>query len=384
MIKLLTVIGARPQIIKSAALSRAISNKFSDDILEVLLHTGQHYDRGMSEVFFDEMNLPFPLYNLFVGSGSHGVQTAAMVKGIEEVLLKEKPDFIVLYGDTNSTIAGALAASKLNIRIIHIEAGLRSFNKKMPEEINRVLCDHVSSLLFTPTKKGFDNLIAEGFKTTLDSPYTIDNPGIFHCGDVMYDNSLFFGKLANEKSRILSELDIEPENFILFTLHRDFNTDNDKRLNQIFSTMLKISELHNETIVLPMHPRTFHQTQKLLDKNLMRRMEHSDKFIIIPPVSFLDMIQLEKNVKMIFTDSGGVQKEAYFFNKPVIILRPETEWVEIIDHKAGIIVDADDTKIMKAYKHFHSGNGNLNFSRIFGDGKAAEFICETILRQQNV
>lgn len=380
MIKLLTVIGARPQIIKSAALNRTISNNYHHVIDEILVHTGQHYDKNMSEIFFKEMKIPTPAYNLSIGSGSHGTQTAGMIKGLEEVLLIEKPDFLVLYGDTNSTVSGALAASKLGIPIIHIEAGLRSFNKTMPEEVNRVLCDHISSFLFTPTRKGLDNLMAEGFNLSANPPYSIDNPGIFHCGDIMYDNSVFFGELTKEKSNILSNLDIKSKNYNLLTLHRDFNTDNPIRLNKTLSTLFHISESYNETFVFPIHPRTLQQIKKLLDKNLMRQIQLSDKFNIIPPVSFLDMIQLEKNVKMVFTDSGGVQKEAYFFNKPVIILRPETEWVEITENKNGIVADADEIKIMDAFKYFLNEQSNPVFPKIFGDGKAAEFICDTIIK----
>lgn len=384
MIKLLTVIGARPQIIKSAALNRTISVNYQHNIDEILVHTGQHYDINMSEIFFKEMKIPAPAYNLSIGSGSHGTQTAGMIKGLEEVLLIEKPDFLVLYGDTNSTVAGALAASKSGIPIIHIEAGLRSFNKRMPEEVNRVLCDHVSSYLFTPTKKGLDNLMAEGFNLSANPPYSIDNPGIFHCGDIMYDNSVFFGEMAKEKSNILSNLDIKSKNYNLLTLHRDFNTDNPIRLNNIISTLFHISESYNETFVFPIHPRTLQQMKKLLDKNLMRQIQLSDKFNIIPPVSFLDMIQLEKNVKMVFTDSGGVQKEAYFFNKPVIILRPETEWVEITENKNGIVADADEIKIMDAFKYFLNEQSNPVFPKIFGDGKAAEFICDIIIKNFQV
>ncbi|HEY0030274.1 MAG TPA: UDP-N-acetylglucosamine 2-epimerase, partial [Bacteroidia bacterium] len=205
MIKLLTIIGARPQIIKAAALSRAIKNSYSEKIREVIVHTGQHYDTNMSQVFFDELKIPHPNYNLNAGSGSHGRQTAAMIDGIEEILLKEKPNAIVLYGDTNSTLAGAIAASKLQVPIIHIEAGLRSFNKSMPEEINRVMCDHVSTLLFSPTKTGYDNLIKEGFKNSNTPPYTADNPKVYHCGDVMYDNTLYFSAVADEKSTVLKK-----------------------------------------------------------------------------------------------------------------------------------------------------------------------------------
>ncbi|MGZ3900928.1 MAG: UDP-N-acetyl glucosamine 2-epimerase, partial [Bacteroidia bacterium] len=218
MIKIVTIIGARPQIIKAAALSRAIKNKFSDKIKEIIVHTGQHYDANMSQVFFDELNIPQPDYNLNVGSGSHGKQTAAMIIGIEEILLKENPNAIVLYGDTNSTLAGGIAASKIHVPVIHIEAGLRSHSKAMPEEVNRIMCDHVSTLLFSPTKTGFDNLVREGFNAGAKAPYSADNPKIYHCGDVMYDNSLHFSNVAESKTDILAKLKLQKNKFILATI----------------------------------------------------------------------------------------------------------------------------------------------------------------------
>ena len=233
MIKIVTVIGARPQIIKAAALSRAIAKEYSGRITEVIVHTGQHYDANMSQIFFEELGIPAPDYNLGVGSGLHGRQTARMIEGLENILLEEKPDFLVLYGDTNSTLAGAIAASKLHIPIAHIEAGLRSFNKTMPEEINRIMCDHASALLFSPTITGYNNLIREGFKTGNSSPFTSDNPAIYHCGDVMYDNTLHFSGLAQKPADVL----ITGEKYILATIHRDNNTDNPERLSAIFSAL---------------------------------------------------------------------------------------------------------------------------------------------------
>ena len=223
--KIVTIIGARPQIIKAAGLSRAIHDHYADRIQEVIVHTGQHYDENMSQVFINELDIPQPDYNLQVGSASHGIQTARMIEGIERILLDEKPDYIVLYGDTNSTLAGAVAASKIHVPIVHIEAGLRSFNKSMPEEINRIVCDHCSTLLFTPTLAGFENLAREGFKMDNDGPYNIDNPKVFHCGDIMYDNSLYFSTLADQKVDVLERLDLEGKPFALTTLHRNNNTD---------------------------------------------------------------------------------------------------------------------------------------------------------------
>lgn len=379
MIKILTVIGARPQIIKAAALSRAITNSFSDKLKEIIVHTGQHYDNNMSEVFFDELNIPRPDYNLNVGSGSHGKQTASMIEGIEEILLKEKPACIVLYGDTNSTLAGAVAASKINIPVVHIEAGLRSFNKSMPEEVNRIMCDHVSTLLFSPTKTGYQNLMKEGFKENNPAPFSADNPKVFHCGDVMYDNSLYFSEVAEERTDILQKNELQKNEFILATIHRNNNTDDPDRINSLFSALHKIANENEVKVVLPLHPRT----AKLLSKNLTSELYSNiklNKFIqIIEPVSFLEMIALEKNALLVMTDSGGVQKEAFFFKKPCIILRSETEWVELVECGSAKVVDADEKKIIAAFNDFKNAK-DLKFANLFGDGKAAEFICNEIIK----
>ena len=374
--KLVTIIGARPQIIKAAALSRAIRNHYADRIQEVIVHTGQHYDDNMSQVFFDELQIPRPDYNLHVGSASHGVQTARMTEGIEALLIKEQPDFIVLYGDTNSTLAGAVAAAKIHVPIVHIEAGLRSFNKSMPEEINRIVCDHCSTLLFTPTKAGLDNLKREGFPMDNNGPFTIDNPKVYHCGDIMYDNSLHFADIAEEKTDIIQRMELVGKPFILATIHRDSNTDYPERLNAIFDALIKLSK--ENQIVLPLHPRT----AKLLKTNLSNEKQalvfSSPNIKLIPPVSFLEMIALERHAQLIMTDSGGVQKEAYFFKKPCIILRPETEWVEIVQTGNAILADADESRIMEAWQHFQN-NPPTAFPEIFGDGHAAEFMLDKII-----
>lgn len=379
MLKLLTIIGARPQIIKAAALSRAIKNDFSEQITEVIVHTGQHYDENMSQVFFDELDIPQPNYNLNVGSGSHGKQTAAMIDGIEEILLKEKPNAIILYGDTNSTLAGAIAASKIHVPVVHIEAGLRSFNKSMPEEINRIMCDHVSTLLFSPTKAGYQNLIKEGFETNNVAPYSIDNPKIYHCGDVMFDNSLHFSGIAEKKSGILSQLELTKNNFVLATIHRNNNTDEPARLNAIFSALDQITKLHNTKVVLPLHPRTAKLLSQNLDAALYSSIKTNKLIMITEPVSFLEMIALEKNAQLILTDSGGVQKEAFFFEKPCIILRSETEWTELVDCKAAIVADADETIIVNTFNYF-TKNKPDTFPQLFGDGKASQFICSEIIK----
>ena len=374
--KILTIIGARPQIIKAAALSRAIRSDYADRIREVILHTGQHYDANMSQVFFDEMGIPEADYNLNVGSGTHARQTAAMIEGIEDVFEKEKPDWLVLYGDTNSTLAGAIASVKLGIPVAHIEAGLRSFNKSMPEEINRITCDHCSTLLFSPTRAGVDNLAGEGFNINAPPPYSIDNPGVFHCGDVMYDNALHFSGIAEERSKILDQMEVEKGNFILATIHRDGNTDIPDRLEAIFNAIIKIS--HEQKLVIPLHPRT----KKMIEKhpgNLVEAIQESRNIMLVPPVSFLDMIMLEKHASLIMTDSGGVQKESYFYHKPCLILRPETEWVEIVENGSARICDADRKKILDGYHHFKS-NPPLSFPPLYGDGKAAWFVCEKLLQ----
>ncbi len=550
-IKILTIVGARPQIIKAAAISRAIRNHFQESITEVILHTGQHYDQNMSEIFFSELGVPTPHYNLNVGSGSHGSQTAKMIEGIENVLLAELPDVVLLFGDTNSTLAGAIAASKLHIPVAHVEAGLRSFNKSMPEEINRIVCDHVSTFLFVPTEAGIKNLKREGIGERLfewqsekshkgsdaegearkennqnfnvrnvRNNFSIDNPGIFLTGDVMYDNSLFFADLADEKAplegiveRILNNSSnvnianfsdqgrftkqvgetkkkqvgvtkkrwqLTKNHFVLATVHRDINTDNPMRLNVIFKALADIAE--NIPVIVPLHPRTAKMLKNSLETTLYERvvelrleidtfmnggdgfddadgfddgdrfvdkdklveadkLNNVDKFddidrfvddnaigtdksdhgdvpscneliykyvnkfdsgafengtetqafetqafdfetlrsgvLLLPPASFFEMITLEKAAKLIITDSGGVQKEAFFFKKPSMILRPETEWVEIVECGAAKLVDADYVKILAGFEEFQ--NKEIDFPQIFGDGHAAEHTCRSLL-----
>ncbi|MBR3428215.1 MAG: UDP-N-acetylglucosamine 2-epimerase (non-hydrolyzing) [Bacteroidales bacterium] len=377
--KLVTIIGARPQIIKAAALSRAIRNHYSDTIQEIIVHTGQHYDDNMSQVFFDELQIPHPDHNLHVGSASHGVQTARMTEGIESLLIKEQPDYIVLYGDTNSTLAGAVAAAKIHVPIVHIEAGLRSFNKSMPEEINRIVCDHCSTLLFTPTKAGLENLKREGFPMDNEGPYTIDNPKVYHCGDIMYDNSLHFANIAEAKTNIIQRLELKGKPFVLATIHRDSNTDYPERLSAIFRSIIKLSE--ECQVVLPLHPRTAKLIKTNLDEDMQKQIFSCPDIKLIPPVSFLEMIAMERYARLVMTDSGGVQKEAYFFKKPCIILRPETEWVEIVETGNAILADADECRIMKAWEHFKD-NPPAVFPEIFGDGHAAEFILNVMLQQK--
>lgn len=371
--KILTIIGARPQIIKAAAVSRAVDQQYSGQIVEKILHTGQHYDTNMSQVFFDELGIPQPNYNLGVGSGSHGSQTAKMISGIEEILLKEHFDGVILYGDTNSTLAGAVAASKIHVPVFHIEAGLRSFNMAMPEEINRIVCDQLSSICFAPTQTAVDNLRHEGF---MDSRATFRNGKqrrVCNCGDVMYDNSIYFSSLAQQHSTILQEFNLQPSEYILATIHRDNNTDNPDRLQSILRALADIAQQDNIRIVLPLHPRT----RKIIDGSTHLQLPEDSPITVIPPAGFLDMNMLEQNAKLIMTDSGGVQKEAFFFEKPCVILRPETEWVEIVNHGAGIITDADYDRIVNAYRQLV--DHPVHFPHLFGDAHAAEKILQTIL-----
>ena len=377
--RIITVIGARPQIIKAAALSRVILNDFQE-IEEIIVHTGQHYDKNMSDIFFTELEIPKPQINLKVGSSSHGAQTALMIEKIEKVMLEYSPDAVVVYGDTNSTLATAIAASKLHVPIVHIESGLRSFNKKMPEEVNRILCDHVSTLLFSPTKSGYNNLLKEGFSKEKSNNASADFPNIYHCGDIMYDNSLYFSKLSDKNSGILEKLNLQNEKFILATVHRNDNTDSKIKLKDLFSTFLQITEIHQLKIILPLHPRTSKMMEQLLDSQLLKKIQESNLLTIIDPASFLDMIALEKNAELIITDSGGVQKEAYFFKKPCIILRPQTEWVEIVETKSAVISDTNSKIILEATERFLS-NPDLKFPEVFGDGNAASFIAKEMLNQ---
>ncbi len=351
--KIITVIGARPQFIKAAMLSRQIA--ISSDISEIIIHTGQHFDRNMSEIFFEEMKIPKPDYNLGISSMSHGAMTGRQLEEIEKILLDEKPDFVLVYGDTNSTLAGALAAAKLNIKIAHVEAGLRSFNKKMPEEINRILTDHLSAIHFTPTKSATKNLINEG----------ISKESIINVGDIMFDAALYYEKISSDKSKILENNDLKNKEYILATIHRQENTDNINNLNDIISGLSS----SNKKIVLPVHPRT----QKIINEN---KISAGKNLFFISPVGYLDMISLEKNAYKIVTDSGGVQKEAYFHNVPCITLREQTEWIELVEIGANEIVGTDSKSIKDALEKDYPKFNHIN---PYGDGTTAKKITETLV-----
>lgn len=347
--KILTVIGARPQFIKAAVVSRKI--RLENE--EVIIHTGQHYDENMSKIFFEELNIPFPDYNLNVGSGNHGEQTGKMLIKIEEIILKEKPDCLLVYGDTNSTIAGALAASKLLIPVAHVEAGLRSFNMDMPEEQNRRLTDHISSYLFTPTQTAVNNLKNEGI-----------TKNVHNVGDVMFDSILHFTDVARSKSKIIEKLHLKEKEYILATIHRAENTNNIHRLTNIVEALSE----SGEKIVLPLHPRS----QKYIKDY---GLKFSENVKIVDPVGYLDMIMLEANSKKIVSDSGGVQKEAFFLDIPCITLRDETEWVETVENGWNVIVGADKDKIKKAILEFEPAKTKINS---FGNGDASEKIVNIL------
>jgi len=376
--KIVTIIGARPQIIKAAAISRAITQYFSSQITEVIVHTGQHYDTNMSEIFFQELGIPAADYNLGVGSGHHGAQTARMIEGIEHLLMEEKPTALLVYGDTNSTLAGALAAVKMQVPVVHIEAGLRSFNKSMPEEINRITCDHCSTLLFSPTKQGVRNLEREGFAQHHSEKARLDHPKVFLTGDIMYDNSMYFSEISKEKARITDQLRLKDGEFILCTIHRDANTDHVTSLRDIVKGLLDIQQLSQQPLVLPLHPRTRKKMAELLPDALLETVKNNPNMHLVEPAGFLDMISLESQCSMVITDSGGVQKEAYFFQKPCLILREQTEWVEIVENGNALLVGSQQQRLVEGYQALRAKK-DYTFPPLFGDGRAAEAICRLML-----
>lgn len=378
-LKIVNIVGARPQIIKASAISRAVAGQFRDDIDEIIIHTGQHYDRELSEVFFDELEIRKPDHNLQVGSGRHGRQTAMILERIEDVIMNEKPDCVIIYGDTNSTLAAAIAASKQHYPIVHIEAGMRSFNKTMPEELNRIMADHASTVLFASTNTAFKNLMAEGFRPENVAPYTINNPRIFLTGDIMYDNSLFYADLAERKKHnFLAKIGLTEDEYILVTIHRDMNTDDPVRLSAIFTTLKELAEKNSITMVMPLHPRTMIALRNRAPE-LYESLTASDFINVIRPVSFLEMILLEKKSRMIITDSGGVQKESHFFSKPCIVLRKETEWVELVKNGTVKLADADPEKIEEAWEYFMNKKESLQYPGFYGDGRAAVTIMKEII-----
>lgn len=396
--KVVSVVGARPQFVKAAVVSRAI--QASADVSEVLVHTGQHYDDNMSRVFFDELQIPQPAYNLGIGSGSHGAQTGRMLESLERVLVEERPDMVLVYGDTNSTLAGALAAVKLHIPVAHVEAGLRSFNRRMPEEINRVLTDHAADVLFAPTQEAVNNLRREGIR----------DGQVFLVGDVMYDAALFYAELARKKSRVLERLGLTSKGYVLATVHRAENTDDPEKLASILQGLAQVAR--TLPVVLPLHPRTRavlgiggnggvsggvsgrgsggertpdkasdqatgHATDQATDEATDPAIAALAALTVIEPVGYLDMLQLESNAKVIATDSGGVQKEAFFFRIPCVTLRTETEWVETVDLGWNVLVrELSPAEVSRAILESTEREGRPGDP--YGDGHAAQRIAEVV------
>ena len=351
MIKVLTIVGARPQFIKAASVSRAFATY--DEIEEVIVHTGQHFDANMSDVFFEELKIPRPSYNLDINSLNHGAMTGRMLEGIEEIILKEKPEWVMVYGDTNSTIAGALAAKKLHVKVAHIEAGLRSFNMAMPEEVNRILTDRISDILFCPTDPAIRNLNSEGYEN-------LENR-IVKNGDVMQDAAIFYSDMSKAPGFTLSD------KFILMTLHRAENTDNLERLRNIVEAA---NEIHKEIpVVLLTHPRT----KKILEREGIELKVQAED-----PVGYLEMIHLLKNCSLVITDSGGLQKEAFFFAKNCVTMRDETEWVELVENGFNQLAGADKEKITSSVNELLTKENNFNID-LYGQGKASKIIAETLI-----
>lgn len=384
--KIVTIVGARPQFIKAAAVNRTIqsfnkghSSPSKKPIREIWVHTGQHYDYLMDAIFFEQLELPKPDYHLGVGSGSHGRQTGTMLERIETVLVREKPAMALVYGDTNSTLAGALASAKLNIPVAHVEAGLRSYNRVMPEEVNRLLTDHLSSLLFCPTSQAVRNLSKEGIRDG-------DTKSVLKVGDVMYDSILYYSKVAKRKSTILNDLglatprsalqipnsELGPPNYYLATLHRAENTDHPERLKSILTALKQIGK--DVPVILPLHPRT----RKMM--KACHLLSVDQRIRLIDPVSYLDMIMLETNAKFILTDSGGVQKEAYWFGVPCLTLRDETEWVETVKSGWNLLVGTENKRILRGVDQFGRKKPIKKRTGVFGDGRASERIVQAMIR----
>jgi len=379
--KILTILGARPQFIKAGSVSREIAKH--KEITEVIVHTGQHYDANMSDIFFEQMQIPKPDYFLGIGGKSHGAMTGQMIEKIEEVALSEKPDWMLVYGDTNSTLAGAIVASKLHIKLAHVEAGLRSFNMKMPEEVNRILTDRVSDILFCPTDAAVQNLKNEGYLIEAEGKNSCFGR-VIKAGDVMQDGAIFYKNLAKMPNSVVSLWSLvaseetknqKPKtiNYILCTIHRAENTDDETRLKSIFEALNEIAK--EKQIILPLHPRT-----KKIIENLKI---NTTNLTIIDPVGYMEMVWLIDNCELVMTDSGGLQKEAYFFSKPCITLRDETEWVELVEIGANILAGADKEKIVSSFKSVVSSlktkNYKLKTKNLYGGGKASENIIKTLL-----
>lgn len=359
-VKIITVVGARPQFIKAAALSRAISANFAGRIEEKIVHTGQHFDDNMSKVFFDDLSIPQPHYHFAISGGNHGAMTGKMLEAVENVLLQEKPDWLLVYGDTNSTLAGALAASKLHIPVAHVEAGLRSFNMRMPEEINRILADRVASQLFCPTQAAVDNLASEGIAK-----------GVHNVGDVMYDVALYYKDKARTQSNILQQLKVHAKSYALATCHRAENTDYSSRLKEILVGLSYAAA--KMPVVFPLHPRTRKLIQTFGLQDLLAQL------IVTEPLPFLDMVALEQDAALILTDSGGVQKEAFFYGVPCITMRDETEWVETVQLGWNQLTGASAGHISNAVDQYLTQLPNSVSSQPYGNGNASMSILNQMV-----
>jgi UDP-GlcNAc3NAcA epimerase len=355
--KIITIVGARPQFVKAAVLSRMF--KGMPQVEEIIIHTGQHFDERMSDIFFKEMDIPMPQYNLNINGLTHGAMTGQMIEGIERILLKELPDMILVYGDTNSTLAGAIAASKIHIPVVHVEAGLRSFNMRMPEEQNRILTDRLSKLLCCPTNTAIDNLKKEGFENY--------DCTIINTGDVMEDAALYYAERADSISTIIKDLNLEINNYVLGTIHRAENTDSETNLRDLISAYESISK--EMRVIIPMHPRT---------RNIINQMGIKPKFEMIEPVGYFDMIKLIQNSRLVITDSGGLQKEAYFFRKYCITTREQTEWVELIENNFNYLSGTNTNLIVELFQNLSTKKFPEGIN-LYGNGKAAENICNAIL-----
>lgn len=354
-VKVVTIVGARPQFIKAAALSRVIRDDYFRSVEEVLVHTGQHYDENMSRVFFDDLDIPKPKYNLEISGGNHGAMTGRMLEAVENVLLQEKPDWVLIYGDTNSTLAGALAAAKMHLPMAHVEAGLRSFNMRMPEEVNRIVSDRISTLLLCPTETAVKNLQLEGI-----------THGVHNVGDVMYDVALFYRERARQHSTALTDYKVSPGGFALATCHRAENTDDPSRLGEILGALADVAR--TMPVVMPLHPRT----RKLIDHYGFAGFLST--LTVTEPLPFLDMVALEQAARLILTDSGGVQKEAFFYGVPCITMRDETEWVETVELGANRLVGASHAAVLEAVEVVMQSDSRLGNSAPYGDGYAASRI----------
>ncbi len=356
--KIATIIGARPQFIKAAVLSRIIQEK--KGITEVIVHTGQHFDANMSDIFFEEMSIPRPAYNLHIHGLSHGEMTGQMLGSIEKILLDERPDFVLVYGDTNSTIAGALAAKKIHIKVAHVEAGLRSFNMRMPEEINRIVTDRLSDIAFCPTDQAVENLKKEGFDHFPTQ--------LVRTGDIMYDAALYYANQTGSQQDALSKYRLQANNYVLGTIHRAENTDDTNRLQEIITGLNMINS--KMPVIVPLHPRT---------RAIIQQRQLKIDFTIIEPVGYIEMINLTRQSKMVITDSGGLQKEACFFGKYCITTRDETEWIELVNNQINELTGANAQRIVSAFEKFNT----MNFpqqKQLYGNGKSGEVIYENLLQ----